>query len=114
MPEPRAVHILWKDASIETSRFMVLFYATNSKMNNLWDNVTVILWGATVKLAAENEVIQEEMKVAQHVGVKFSACASCARRMGLTEKLEELGVEVVPWVEPLTDLIKNGEPIIYA
>lgn len=114
MPGSKTLYILWKDGSVETSRYMVLFYATNSLMNHLWENITVILWGAPVKLAVENEAVREEMKVAQHVGVKFSACASCARRLGVTEELEALGVEVVPWVEPLTELIKNGETILYA
>jgi len=113
MSESKNIYILWTNDNVETSRFMVLFYSTNSMMNSLWDNVTVILWGAPVKLAAENDGIIEEMKAAQHVGVKFSACLSCARKFGVVEKLEELGVEVFPWVEPFTDLVKNGETIIY-
>jgi len=114
MQKSKTLHILWKDDSIETSRYMVLFYATNSLLNNLWDNITVILWGSPVKLAAENEAIQEEIKAAKHVGVKFSACLSCARRLGVIEELESHGIEVIPWVEPFTELIQGGEPIVYA
>jgi len=113
MPESKKVHILWTNDNVDTSRFMVLFYSTNSMTHNLWDDVTVIVWGAPVKLIAENSAIQEEMKMAQHVGVKFSACLSCARKFGVVEKLAELGVEVIPWVEPFTELVKNGETVIY-
>jgi len=91
-----------------------MFYATNSITHHLWDEVTVIIWGAPVKFIVENDIIQEEMKVAQHAGVKFSACLSCARKFGVVEDLEKLGIEVIPWVEPFTELVKNGEPIIYA
>jgi len=92
---------------------MVMMYATNCMAHSVWDNVTVIVWGATVKLAAENEMIQGEIKLAQHTGVKFSACISCARQLGVIEKLEALGIEVVPWVEPFTELVKDGKPIVY-
>jgi len=112
MAKSQDLHILWTNDNVDTSLHMVLFYATNSMTHRLWDHVTVILWGATVKLAAENERIQEEMKLAQHAGVKFSACMSCARRLGIVEKLADLGIELLPWVEPLTDLIQSGEPLI--
>ena len=112
MAKSKHVHILWTNDNLITSRLMVMMYATNSMAHGLWDNVTVILWGATVKLAAENEVIQEEIKLAQHVGVKFSACTSCARQLGMTEKLEGLGVEISPWVEPFTELMQGGKAVI--
>ncbi|MDR2736927.1 MAG: DsrE family protein [Gracilibacteraceae bacterium] len=82
-------------------------------VNHLWDSVTVIVWGAPVKLVAENCDIQEEIRIAQHAGVKFSACVSCARRLGVMDKLHELGIEVLPWVEPFTDLVKSGQPVVY-
>jgi len=113
MSKSKTLHILWTNDNLNTSQLMVMMYATNSMTHALWDNLTVILWGAPVKLAAENEIIQEEMKLAQHVGVKFSACTNCARRLGVSEKLEALGIEIVPWVDPLTELIQNGDPIIY-
>lgn len=112
MAESKELHILWTNDNLYTSNLMVMSYATNSMANRAWDGVTVILWGATVKLAAENDFIQEQMKVAQHAGVKFSACVSCARQFGAVDKLEGLGVEVKPWVEPLTELLQSGKTLI--
>ena len=114
MTDSKSVHVLWSNDNLITSRLMVLMYATNCMTHSLWDSVTVILWGAPVKLAAENEMIQEELKVAQHAGVKFSACVSCARQLGVIEKLEALDIEVVPWVEPFNELVKSGMPVVYA
>ena len=88
---------------------MVLMYSTNSILHKLWDDVTVIIWGPTAKLVSEDELIQHQIKASIHSGVKFSACATCARQFGVTEKLESLGIEVIPWVEPLTEIIKNKE-----
>ena len=86
---------------------MVMMYATNSMLHRLWEEVTVILWGPTVRLVAENEFIQDSMRTAMQAGVKFSACISCANQFGVVEKLEALGIEVIPWVQPLTEILQS-------
>lgn len=48
------LYILWTNADPVTSQKMVLMYATNSMLHSWWSGVTVILWGAPVRLAAEN------------------------------------------------------------
>ena len=112
MTENRHLHILWTNDNMNTSQYMVFMYATNSMLNCWWDSVTVIIWGATAKLVATNEVIQERIRMAEHAGVKFSACIACARELGVIEKLESLGVEIIPWGPPLTEILQNGDPLI--
>ncbi len=112
MEEAKSLYILWTNADLHTSQLMVMMYARNSMLRGWWDNVTVIVWGATAKLLAENETIQEHFKMAGQAGVRFSACVACARQLGVAEKLEELGVEVIPWGEPLTNILQNGEKLI--
>lgn len=106
------LNILWTTGDVSTAMNMVLMYAKNSLLKGWWQHVTVIIWGASAQLVAENEIVQEEIKVAQHVGVEFSACIACARRLGVIEKLEGMGVEVIPWGEPLTELLKDGAHLI--
>jgi hypothetical protein len=91
---------------------MVMMYSKNAVLRNWWDNVTVIIWGATSKLVAEDDNIQKLIKEGQETGVKFSGCLACANNLGTTEKLTELGIELKLWGEPLTELIKNGERIL--
>lgn len=112
MADSKVLHILWTNDNVLAAQLMVMMYAINSMTNRWWDGVTVICWGATVKLTAENEAIQEQIKLAQHVGVKFSACVSCARQLGVTDKLEELGIEVTGWGEPLTRILQNGDKLL--
>jgi len=112
MAKSNALHILWTNDNMDTSRFMLMMYSTNSMLNRWWDGVTVIIWGATAKLVAQDETIQEYLKLAQHAGVKFSACISCARQLGVIDELEALGIEVIPWGPPLTAIIQNGDPLI--
>ena len=108
----KKLHVLWTNPDLDTSLHMVMMYVTNSMVHHYWDEVTVILWGATPKLVIENSHIQESMKVAAHVGVRFSACISCAERHNATGALRALGVEVVPWGIPLTEILQSGSPLL--
>ena len=110
--EPTKLYILWTNDNLDTSQHMVFMYAINSMMKGWWDEVTVIIWGPTAKLVAENKRIQERMEVARHVGVKFSACVACARELGVESDLKKLGLDVIPWGPPLTELLQNGEKLI--
>lgn len=106
------LYILWTTDSFITSEKMVLMYSTNSMMRHFWDEVNVVIWGASAVLAAENPLIQEKMKMAMHTGVKFLACKGCADQLNASEKLSELGVEVIYWGQELTDVIQNGDKLI--
>ena len=106
------LYLLWTNADPVTSQKMVLMYAANSMINSWWSGVTVILWGAPSRLAAENAEIQKEIREAQRVGVRFSACKACADQMNVTEKLLELGIEVIYWGEPLTELLKQNQKVL--
>ncbi len=112
MENSRDLHILWTNADIHTSQFMLMMYARNSMLRNWWDSVTVIVWGATAKLIAENETMQEQYRLAAEAGVKFSACIACAEQLGVVEKLEELGIEVKRWGAAMTELMQNGKHLL--
>ena len=64
---------------------MVLMYGINAKRQGWWDEVTIIVWGATVDLVGENEKIQELIKEAQLEGVHITACKACADQLGASE-----------------------------
>ena len=91
---------------------MVFMYGINAKKRNWWNEVTLIIWGATAKLVHENEKIQNLIKEAIQEGVHVSACRACANELGAEETLENLGVEVILWGEPLTQLLKDDEKLI--
>ena len=112
MAEKRKLHILWTNADVNTSILMVMMYAKNSMARGWWDEVTVIVWGATAKLVAENATVREEMEIARRAGVKSAACVSCARQLGVLEELESSGVEIIAWGEPLTRILQEKEPLL--
>ena len=106
------LNILWTNDSILTAEHMLFMYSTYSKQTNLWDEVNIIIWGATAKLTGENKNIQELITKAQSVGVKFYACKACAEEFNVVEILENLDIEVIYMADPLTDIIKRKENLI--
>jgi hypothetical protein len=112
MEKGNELFILWTNADLLTSENMVMMYATNSLLKNWWGAVTVIIWGATAKLAAENALIQDKLATAREAGVQFSACKACADQLGVTDVLEGLGIEVKYWGEGLTEILKENRKLI--
>ena len=106
------LYILWTNADVLTGEKMVFMYAINSVRRSWWGKVTLVVWGATTKLVSENELIKMKVKQAIEEGIHITACKACADQLGVTDKLEELGIEVKYWGEPLTELIKNKEYLL--
>lgn len=104
--------ILWTSGDELTAHYMVLMYATNALLNGWWKNVTVVIWGASAKLAAENENVQERIELARHAGVEFSACIACARQLGVERDLDSMGIELITWGEKLTEVINSDAKLI--
>lgn len=110
--ENNHLYILWTNADPISAEHMVMMYSKHAVLRNWWEKVTVIIWGATSRLVADNGDIQRMIKEGIEAGVEFSGCLSCANNLGTTDKFTELGIELKLWGEPLTALIKNGERIL--
>ena len=91
---------------------MVFMYAINALKHGWWGEVTLIVWGAPTKLVAEDAGIQAKIGQALEAGVHISACKACADQLGVTETLEKLGIEVKYRGQPLTEILKNNEPLL--
>ena len=85
------LHILWTNADPVVFDKMVMMYAVNSLVRGWWERVTVILWGETARLAARDAGVKERIQLAMDQGVKFSACVTCARELGVEQDLRGFG-----------------------
>ncbi len=112
MAEKAHLYVLWTNDNPVTAEKMVFMYTINALLNNWWGKVTLIVWGATPLLVSENAEIQAKVKEALEAGVHVTACKACADQLGVTDTLEGLGIEVIYWGVPLTDLLKNDEKLI--
>lgn len=112
MEEKTHLYILWTNDNLITSEKMVFMYGINSLRRGWWEKVTIIVWGATAKLAGENAAIREKIREALDEGVHITACKACADQLGVTEVLEKMGIEVIYWGDPLTKILKRGEKLL--
>lgn len=112
MPNISKLNILWTNDNIITSEKMVFMYGINAKRQDWWDEVTIIIWGATAKLVSENAGIKSLVKEAQLEGVHVTACKSCTEQLGVTEVLKDLDIEIKYWGDPLTQILKSDEKLI--
>lgn len=104
--------ILWTNSDEVMFDKMVAMYARNSKLKGWWQNVTVIIWGSTAKLAAESELVTLRIQELLQVGVTVSACKACSDSLGTTDKLLTMGVEVKYWGEGLTEILKGDDKLL--
>lgn len=101
------LYVLWTNADLVTTEEMVFLYTVNAKKKGWFDSVTLIIWGATATLTAQNKTIQEKIKAMIDEGVDVRACKKCADDVGATSNLEALGVTVEYYGVPLTEILKD-------
>lgn len=104
--------ILWTTGDAVTARKMVLMYALNSRVHGWWDEVTLVIWGASAMLVAENKEIQERLTEIIDTGVKVEACKACSDELEVTPTLESLGVNVSYWGQSLTDILQQDSKLL--
>ena len=113
MAEPvNKLAILWTSSDKEVAQKMVFMYAKNSRLRDWWGQVRVVIWGPSAKLAATDGEIQEGLQELQQVGVELQACKACADQYGVSDKLTELGVEVIFMGIPLTGYLKGDWAVL--
>ena len=104
--------ILWTTDNETTIRNMVFMYAKNAKIQGWFEEVKIIIWGASSYKLAETEWIQNEMKDLVYAGVEAVACLACSDNLGITPKLKALGIEVRYVGQELSEVLKNDEKIL--
>jgi hypothetical protein len=112
MTEKNTLYILWTNDNLITAEKMVFMYAINAKRNGWWENVTLVVWGATANLVAENERAQALIAEARQNEVYVTACKACADQLGVSEILEAHDIDVRYLGTALTNVLKNDEKLI--
>lgn len=85
-----------------------LVYPLNAAKYKWLEEVKVIFFGPSEKLAAYDAEVQERIREIQGVGVEVLACKWCAKRMNIVEPLEAAGIKVDYIGEMVSTLIKEG------
>lgn len=112
MNENDKLNILWTTDNKDTIFNMLSMYAINSKNRGWWKHINVILWGASVRLVANDTQVQTEVLEMLQSGITIEACQNCCNNFGVTSIIINLGITVRYMGAPLTEYLKNGEKIL--
>jgi hypothetical protein len=100
--------VILSSADREVALEVGLVYPLNAKKHGWMEEVKLIVFGPSEKLAAYDKEVQERLKEMSELGIEVIACKWCADRMKITEALENAGFKVV-YVGPIiTELLKAG------
>jgi hypothetical protein len=85
-----------------------LVYPLNAMKHNWMEEVKLIIFGPSEKLAAYDTEVQARLKEIEETGIEVIACKWCADRMKITDVLEKAGLKVA-YVGPIiSQLLKDG------
>lgn len=104
--------IVWSSGDPEVALNMVFMYAKNSMLRGWWPQVTLVVWGPSARLLTTDNKLQEELGELKKAGVELYACKACADRLGVSNKLEDLGVTVMYMGSPLTEYLKEERAVL--
>ncbi len=104
--------ILWTTDNKETAMNMVLLYGHNAKLKGWMDDVTILVWGASQQLIAQDSETQEKIKEMINDGVNVVACLKCADNLNISEGLNACNIDVFYTGEYLSEWIQSGDTII--
>lgn len=104
--------ILWTTDNKETALNMLFLYAHSAIKKGWIDDVTILIWGASQNLVAQDEEVQEKIKEMVRDGVKVIACKKCADNLDVLNALISCDVDVFHTGETLSTWIKTGENVI--
>lgn len=109
---PEHLVVVWSSGDPYVAEKVAFMYTHAAKTAGWFDKVTLIVWGPSAKLAAENTMIQEKLTSMMKDGVILEACIACARSYGVDENLTRLGIDVKGMGKILSGYLKNDARVI--
>jgi hypothetical protein len=106
------IAVLWVSGDRDVAEKSCLMYTHASKLNGWFDEVVLIIWGSSSRLLAEDKGLREIVRTMKMDGVILEACIACSDMLGVTEELQELGVDVKGMGVPLTKYLKEGYHVL--
>ena len=104
--------VLWTSGDKTVAVNMVCMYTLNSKIKDWWNEVTLLIWGASGELLVDDQELKEKVADIKNAGVEVIACRRCAENLSIVDKLEEMGIKVFYTGEFLTEWLKSGSRLI--
>jgi hypothetical protein len=109
---PDKLVVVWTSDDPYVAERVALMYTHAAKTAGWFNEVTLIIWGPSAKLSAENIKVQEKLKSMQNDCVVIEACIVCANEYGVTDELKNLDFVVKGMGKPLSDYLKSGAKVL--
>lgn len=105
--EPSRLGIVWSSGDRDVALKMVFMYSLNASRRGWFDEVKLVIWGPSAQLLTVDEELQAAIQQMKEEGVELVACKGCSDSYGVSEDLENLGVEVKYMGVELTEMLKG-------
>ena len=99
--------VLWTTGDRDVPLKMIFPYLESAAKKNWWNRITLVVWGPSSKVLANDPDLQAGIEGLNKDGVSLLACRSCAEAYGVVPVLTGLGITVILMGEPLTRFLKN-------
>lgn len=101
--------IVWSSGEKEVAKKLVLLYGSVMLERKYWDEATIMIWGPSAQILAEDKELQEQMIRVRDSGVLFNACVVCTDDYGVSDTLKALGVKLIHTGEMLTEALQSED-----
>lgn len=88
-----------------------LLYARSAIAGDWVGSTKVIIWGPSSKVIAQDIELQDDVRQIIELGEKVYVCKACSDKYMASEKLEELGCDVIYVGAISSEFIKDGYTI---
>lgn len=104
--------LVWSSDDPMVAERVALMFPHAAQKNKWFSEVTLVIWGPSAKLIANDTTLQKKISEMQADGVKVEACVACASAYGVADKLKTLSYDVLPMGESLANYLKRGYQVI--
>lgn len=104
--------VVWSSDDPMVAERVALMYSHAAKRVNWFSEVTLVIWGPSANLIAQNLELQQKIAQMRTDGVKIEACIACSEAYGVTDQLKSLAYDVLPMGKPLSDYLQQGYQVI--
>ena len=102
------VFVVLSSGDREVALEVGLVYPLNAAKKKWMEEVKLIIFGPSEKVAAYDAEIQGRIKELLEAGIEVMACKWCADRMNITGILDDAGIKVVYVGSIMSELLKDG------
>ena len=104
--------LVWSSDDPMVAERVALMFPHAAQKNRWFSEVTLVIWGPSAKLIANDPTLQKKISDMQADGVKVEACIACATAYGVTDELKALNYDVLGMGEPLAKYLKRGYQVL--